>query len=74
MLAINRRPRLAALAIYEINSMITKSGTKAKGLPAGIKYEKKCNLWVLSPKIVTPVQIVKLKPMATMAEEVIVKL
>ena len=52
----------------------TNKGINAKGVPEGMKYEKKCNLWILKPKIVTPVQIVKLKPIATIAEVVIVKL
>ena len=74
ILANNLKPKLAALAIYEITSIKTNKGIKGKGVPEGIKYEKKCNLWVLKPKIVTPVQIVKLKPIATIAEVVIVKL
>ena len=74
MLANNRRPNEAALATYEINSINTNKGTKAKGQPAGIKYEKNFNLCIESPSIVTPAQIVKEKPRHIIADVVIVKL
>lgn len=35
--------------------------------------QKKCNLCILKPKIVTPIKIVKLNPIETIIEVVIVK-
>ena len=41
ILANKRTPRLNARARYEINSIITSSGTIPTGVPDGTKYEKK---------------------------------
>ena len=37
-----------------------------------MKNEKKCTLWILNPKIVTPIKIVNDKPIETITEVVIV--
>ena len=44
ILANNLIPKENALAKYDTVSINTNSGTKAKGVPEGTKYEKKCNL------------------------------
>jgi hypothetical protein len=67
-LANNLTPKEKALAIYEINSIKTNKGTKAKGVPAGTKKEKKCNLCLANPKIVTPINIVTLRPNETITD------
>ena len=67
-LANNRTPNENALAIYEINSIKTNIGTKAKGVPAGTKNEKKCNLCLAKPNNVTPINIVILNPNDTITE------
>ena len=48
-------------ARYEMNSISTKSGNKAKGQPAGTSNEKKCSPCFWKPNIVAPKTIVKLK-------------
>ena len=65
-------PKEKALAKYETISIKTNKGTKANGVPEGTKYEKKCNLWIDNPKIVTAIRIVKDKPIETIIEVVIV--
>ena len=67
-LANNRTPKEKALAIYEMNSINTNIGTNAKGVPAGTKNEKKCNLCLANPKIVTPIKIVTLRPNDTITD------
>jgi hypothetical protein len=59
-LAANLNPKDTFLAKYEINSIKTKTGTKAKGQPAGTNNEKKTNLCFCNPKIVAPNTTVKL--------------
>ena len=72
MLANNRTPKDTDRATYEINSIKTNKGTKAKGVPEGTKNEKKCNLWIDKPKIVTPINIVNDNPIETIIDVVIV--
>lgn len=67
-LANSRTPKENALAIYEINSIRTNKGTKAKGVPPGTKKEKNLILWIYKPKIVTPIKIVRLSPRLTTAD------
>ena len=62
ILAVNRNPKLKALAKYEIVSIITKTGTNPKGVPAGTNNPKNFNAWVWKPKIVTPIKIATLNP------------
>lgn len=45
MLAANLRPKDIFLARYEINSIRTNRGSKAKGQPAGTSREKNSNPW-----------------------------
>jgi len=72
ILANNLIPNDKALAKYDTVSIKTNNGTKAKGVPEGTKYEKKCNLWIYNPSIVTPVNIVNDNPIVTITEVVIV--
>ena len=65
MLAANRTPKVIALVQYDINSIGTISGAIAIGVPAGINIEKKLDLWLISPKIVHPIQMLTLIPNAT---------
>lgn len=67
-LANNRTPKEKALAIYEMNSIKTNIGTNAKGVPAGTKNEKKCNLCLAKPNNVTPIKIVTLRPKDTITD------
>ena len=60
MLAPNLRPRLTFLDKYEINSINTNKGNKAKGQPAGTNREKNSNRCFWNPKIVAPSTTVKL--------------
>ena len=48
------------LARYEINSINTNNGNKAKGQPDGTNKEKNFKLYILNPKIVAPKTTVKL--------------
>jgi len=59
-LAANLNPKDIFLAKYEINSINTKAGTKAKGQPTGTNNEKKTHLCFCIPKIVAPITMVKL--------------
>lgn len=74
ILANNRTPKETALAQYETNSIQTNKGTNANGVPSGTKNEKKANLCKDIAKIVTPMKRVKLAPIETIADVVIVKL
>ena len=65
ILANNRTPKDTDLATYEINSIKTNRGTKANGVPVGIKKEKNLIPCIDKAKIVTPIKIVKLKPKDT---------
>ena len=61
MLAANLKPNDTFLAKYDINSINTSNGNKAKGHPAGTNNEKNLNACNLSPNIVAPKTIEKLK-------------
>ena len=61
MLAPNLRPSDTGLDKYEINSINTNKGSKAKGQPAGTKREKNAQPCFWNPNIVAPKTIVKLK-------------
>lgn len=61
ILAPNLRPRLTFLDKYEINSINTNNGNKAKGQPAGTNKEKNFNPCFWNPNIVAPNTTVKLR-------------
>ena len=61
MLAANLSPNETFLAKYEINSIVTNKGKRAKGQPAGTNNEKNFNPCFWNPKIVAPNTIVKLR-------------
>ena len=61
MLAANLKPKEIFLAKYEMNSIKTNKGNKAKGQPAGTKSEKNTKPCFWNPNIVAPNTIVKLK-------------
>ena len=61
MLAANLKPKEIFLAKYEMNSIKTNKGNKAKGQPDGTKREKKTKPCFWNPNIVAPKTIVKLK-------------
>jgi hypothetical protein len=61
MLAANLNPKETFLAKYEINSINTNKGNKAKGHPAGTNNEKNLNVCICNPNIVAPNTILKLK-------------
>ena len=61
MLAPNLRPKETFLDKYEINSIKTNKGTKAKGQPAGTNNEKKFKPCFWNPNIVAPKTTVKLR-------------
>jgi hypothetical protein len=60
MLAANLNPRETLRARYEINSIRTNKGNKAKGQPAGTNKEKNLRPCIWKPNIVAPNTIVKL--------------
>ena len=60
MLAPNLSPKETFLDKYEMNSINTNKGNKAKGQPAGTNKEKNSNPCFWNPKIVEPKTIVKL--------------
>jgi hypothetical protein len=62
MFAPNLSPRLTFLDKYDINSIKTSNGNKAKGQPAGTNKEKNSNLCFWNPNIVAPNTTVKLRP------------
>lgn len=70
MLANSRTPSEKARATYEMNSIRTSSGTRGPGVPAGMKYEKKCTPCVASARIVTPRNTVTDRPIATITDDV----
>lgn len=61
MLAANLNPNDIFLARYEMNSISTNKGNKAKGQPAGTKREKNSKPCFWNPNIVAPKTIVKLR-------------
>jgi hypothetical protein len=61
MFAANLNPSEMFLAKYEINSIITNKGNKAKGQPAGTSKEKNSKPCFWNPKKVAPKTIVKLR-------------
>lgn len=61
MLAANLNPNDIFLAKYEMNSISTNKGNKAKGQPAGTNREKNSNPCFWNPNIVAPKTIVKLR-------------
>jgi hypothetical protein len=60
MLAANLKPNEIFLAKYDINSINTNKGNKAKGQPDGTNKEKNFKPCLLNPNIVAPKTIVKL--------------
>ena len=60
MLAASLRPNETFLARYEINSIKTSNGNKARGHPEGTNKEKNFKLCFLKPKIVAPKTTAKL--------------
>jgi hypothetical protein len=60
MFAANLNPRETLRARYDMNSIITKSGSNPKGHPAGTNKEKNFNPCSLNPKTVAPNTTVKL--------------
>jgi len=73
MLANSRTPRDTARARYEISSIRTSRGTRARGVPDGTKNAKKWIPCFCSPRIVTPRKIITDRPILTIIEVVIVK-
>jgi len=65
-LAANRTPKVKALAAYDTNSIITKKGAKANGLPEGINIDNQSDLKFTILNHVQANQILKLKPNVTM--------
>jgi len=61
MLAASLNPREIFLAKYEMNSIKTNNGNKARGQPAGTNKEKNSNPCFWNPNIVAPNTIVKLR-------------
>ena len=61
ILAANLKPKDTFLARYEISSIVTNKGKRAKGQPAGTNNEKNFNPCFWKPKIVAPKTIVKLR-------------
>ena len=66
MLANSRTPSETARAMYEISSISTNNGTSAKGVPEGMKNEKKCSPCFCNPRIVTPRKMITDRPIDTM--------
>ena len=58
--AASLKPKEMFLAIYDINSMRVKSGSKPKGQPVGTNNEKNFNLCNIKPNMVAPKTTVKL--------------
>ena len=61
MLAANLKPKEIFLAKYEMNSINTNKGNKAKGQPAGTNKEKNSHPCFWKPNIVAPNTILKLR-------------
>lgn len=72
--AASLRPNDTALDKYEINSIKTRRGSKARGVPAGTKREKNSTPCFWKPRIVAPRTILKLKEKARIKCEVDAKL
>ena len=72
--AASLRPNDTALDKYEINSIKTRRGSKARGVPAGTKREKNSTPCFWNPRIVAPRTILKLKEKASIKCEVDAKL
>jgi hypothetical protein len=66
ILAASLKPSDTFLAKYDINSINTNSGNKAKGHPAGTKSEKNLSPCLFNPNIVAPNTTVKLKEKVSM--------
>lgn len=61
ILAANLNPNDTFLARYDINSIVTSKGKRAKGQPAGTNKEKNFIPCFWNPNIVAPNTIVKLR-------------
>ena len=61
ILAPNLRPKETFLDKYDINSIKTNKGNKAKGQPAGTNKEKNSKPCFWNPNIVAPKTTVKLR-------------
>ena len=59
-LAANLKPNEMFLVKYDINSINTKTGNRAKGQPAGTNKEKNLSLCSQNPNIVAPITTEKL--------------
>ena len=74
MLAPNLNPSEMFLAKYDMNSIKTNKGSKARGQPAGTSREKNSNPCFWNPNIVAPNTMVKLKANVKAKCEVLAKL
>ena len=74
ILAANLSPNDTFLAKYEINSINTSKGNKAKGQPEGTKREKNLRPCFWNPRIVAPNTIEKLSENVNTKWEVLAKL
>ena len=72
--AANLSPNETLRDRYDINSINTNKGNKAKGQPAGTNNEKNSVPCLLNPKIVAPKTIVKLKENVNIKWQVYAKL
>ena len=61
MLAPNLKPNETQRETYEMNSIPTNKGNKAKGQPLGTNSEKNFKPCLFRPNIVAPITIVKLR-------------
>lgn len=61
MFAANLSPSDTFLAKYDMNSINTNKGNRAKGQPAGTNKEKNSNPCLFKPKKVAPSTSVKLR-------------
>ena len=59
-MAANLRPNETFLAKYEINSINTSSGKRARGQPAGTNKEKNFKPCFIKPNMVAPSTTLKL--------------
>lgn len=73
ILANSRIAKLNTLALYEINSIITKNGVIAVGAPFGKKILKNFNPWILNPVILIWIKALTEKKKVKIIELVIVK-
>lgn len=72
--ALKRKPREILRAMYEINSIKTKRGSKPKGHPAGTNKEKNSKRCFCNPSRVAPNTTVKLRENVRIKWEVEAKL